>query len=92
MLYREAWRPLAVGLQMQNRSLTVNDRHWADAYSGSLVLGKLTDSLSSLPITGCATPFPIQPSMSRKVDAATIVGAGDWFDVGSTFAISISMK
>ena len=40
MQYREGWGPVAVGIQVQNRSLTVNDRAWADAWGGSLVLGK----------------------------------------------------
>jgi predicted porin len=40
LLYREVWGPVAVGLQVQNRSLTANDRQWADAYGGSIILGK----------------------------------------------------
>ncbi len=38
--YREAWGPLAVGLQAQNRSLTINDRQWADAWAASLLFGR----------------------------------------------------
>ena len=40
VIYREAWGPVALGLQIQNRSLTPNDRAWADAFGGSLILGK----------------------------------------------------
>src|SRR5262245_48609157 len=40
--YREAWGPVAVGLQVQNRSLTLNDRAWADAWGGSIILGHRT--------------------------------------------------
>ena len=39
MLYRDAWGPVAVGFQVQNRSLTLEDRAWADAWGGSLILG-----------------------------------------------------
>ncbi|HWZ91254.1 MAG TPA: porin, partial [Polyangiaceae bacterium] len=40
LLYRETWGPFAVGLQVQDRTLTANDRHWADTFSGSLIYGK----------------------------------------------------
>ena len=40
LLYRETWGPFAVGLQVQDRTLTANDRHWADTFSGSLIYGR----------------------------------------------------
>jgi len=35
-LYRKGWRPLQVGLQVQNRERTDNNRNFADTYGGSL--------------------------------------------------------
>ncbi len=40
VIYREAWGPVALGLQIQNRSLTLNDSSWADTFGGSLLVGK----------------------------------------------------
>src|SRR5262245_35608063 len=90
-LYREAWGPFAVGLQMQNRSLTVNDRHWADTYSGSFVLGERNGFAVGAAYNkvrdGVPTPTVNEP---QQGDQATIVGAryrSEWFYVGSTFSV-----
>ncbi len=90
-LYRETWGPLGVALQMQNRSLTVHDRDWADTYSGSLILGKLNGFAVGTAFNKVRDGVPI-PTINepQQGDQATIVGAryrGESFYAGTTFAI-----
>ena len=89
-LYRGAWGPVALGLQAQNRNLTLNDRGWADAYGGSLILGKHNGFAIGAAYNkvrdGVDFPTLNQP---QHGDQATIFGAryrGDRFYAGATFA------
>ena len=89
--YREAWGPFAVGLQVQNRSLTLNDRQWADAFGGSLILGERTGFAIGAAYNevrdGVLLPTPNEP---QRGDQATVFGArfrGDWFYAGAIYSV-----
>ena len=91
VLYREAWGPFAAGLQIQNRSLTVNDRQWADAFGGSVILGRLNGFAVGAAYNqvrdGVLTPTINEPQLG---DEATIFGVrfrNDWFYAGGTYSI-----
>ena len=89
--YREAWGPFAVGLQVQNRSLTLNDRQWADAFGGSVILGERTGFAIGAAYNevrdGVLLPTPNEPQLD---DRATVFGArfrSDWSYVGAIYAV-----
>ena len=88
---REAWGPFAVALQVQNRSLTLNDRQWADAFGGSVILGERTGFAIGAAYNevrdGVLLPTPNEPQLD---DRATVFGArfrSDWSYVGAIYAI-----
>ena len=88
--YREAWGPFAAALQMQNRSLTLNDRQWADAFGGSVILGEQNGFAIGAAYNeardGVPTPTLNEPQLG---DQAAIFGArfrSNWFYAGGTFA------
>jgi predicted porin len=91
LLYREAWGPVAVALQAQNRSLTLNDRRWGDAFGGSLILGRLTGFAIGAAYNevrdGVLVPTVNEPQLG---DQAAIFGArfrNDWFYAGAIYAV-----
>jgi len=91
LLYRESWGPVAVGLQMQSRSLTANDRHWADTFSGSLIYGHRNGFAAGAAYNevrdGVVNPTPNETQLGDK---AAIFGAryrGEQFYVGGIFSI-----
>jgi predicted porin len=89
--YREAWGPFAVALQIQDRSLTLNDRQWADAFGGSVILGKRNGFAVGAAYNevrdGVLTPTINEPQLG---DQATIFGArfrSNSFYAGAIFSI-----
>ena len=91
LLYRETWGPFAVGLQVQNRALTANDRHWADTFGGSFIYGKRYGFAAGAAYNevrdGVANPTVNEPQLGDK---AAIFGAryrGERFYVGGIFSI-----
>ena len=91
LLYREAWGIFAVGLQVQNRSLTINDRQWADTFGGSVVLGEQTGFAVGAAYNqvrdGVLVPTINEPQIG---DQSTIFGArfrSGWSYAGATYAI-----
>jgi predicted porin len=89
--YREAWGPFAVALQVQNRSLTLNDRQWPDTFGGSVILGEQNGFAIGAAYNevrdGVPTPTVNEPQLG---DQAAIFGArfrSNWFYAGGTFAI-----
>jgi predicted porin len=91
VLYREAWGPFAVALQIQNRSLTLNDRQWADTFGGSVILGRLNGFAIGAAYNqvrdGILVPTVNEPQLG---DEATIFGArfrNEWFYAGGTYSI-----
>jgi predicted porin len=89
--YRQAWGPFAVALQIQNRSLTLNDRQWADAFGGSVVLGERNGFAVGAAYNevrdGVLLPTLNEPQLG---DRATLFGArfrSDWSYAGATYAI-----
>jgi outer membrane protein N len=91
LLYRETWGPVAVGLQVQDRTLTANDRHWADTFSGSLIYGRrygfAVGAAYNEVRDGVLNPTPNEPQLGDK---AAIFGArfrGEQFYVGGIFSI-----
>jgi predicted porin len=90
MLYRDAWGPVAVGVQVQNRSLTLNDRAWADAWCASAILGKRTGFAIGAAYNKVrdGVDFPTLNESARG-DQAAIFGArfsSNRFYAGSIFA------
>lgn len=91
LLYRETWGPFAVGLQAQNRTLTTNDKQFADTFSGSLIYGRrygfAVGAAYNEVRDGVPNPTPNQTQLGDK---AAIFGArlrGDSFYVGGVFSI-----
>jgi len=89
--YRDTWGPFAVGLQVQDRTLTVNDRRWADTFSGSFIYGRRNGFAVGAAYNevrdGVQNPTPNQ---TQAGDKAGIVGAryrGDQFYVAGIFSI-----
>jgi predicted porin len=91
LLYRETWGPFAVGLQVQNRTLTANDRHWADTFSGSLIYGKRYGFAAGAAYNEVRDGVPNPtPNETQLGDKAAIFGAryrGPQFYVGGIFSI-----
>ena len=91
VIYREAWGPVALGLQIQNRSLTLNDRAWADAFGGSLILGRQYGFAIGAAYNevrdGVLLPTPNETQLGDK---ATIFGAryrGARFYAGAIYSL-----
>jgi predicted porin len=89
--YRERWGLLGGGFQVQNRSLTANDRAWADALGGSVTVGRQNGFAVGAAYNqvrdGVPTPTPNEPQLGDK---ATIFGVrfrSKQFYAGSTFSI-----
>jgi len=91
LLYRETWGPFAVGLQVQNRTLTANDRHWADTFSGSFIYGKREGFAIGAAYNEVRDGVPNPtPNETQLGDKAAIFGAryrGEQFYVGGVFSI-----
>src|SRR5262245_24549154 len=91
LLYRGAWGPVAVGLQAQNRSLTIENRDFADAWAASLILGRQTGFAIGAAFNKVrdGVEFPTL-NESQHGDQAAIFGAryrGNRFYAGATFAL-----
>ncbi len=91
VLYRNVWGPLAVGLQVQNRIISPNDRGWADTYSGSIVVGRqmgfAVGAAYNKVRDGVIAPTLNQPFLG---DEASVFGARyrhEWFYAGAIFSI-----
>jgi len=89
-LYRDAWGPVAVGLQVQNRTLTINDRSWNDTWGGSVVIGKTKGFAVGAAYNKVrdGVEFPTV-NESQLNDQASIFGARfvtDKFYIGGTYA------
>src|SRR5262245_25412808 len=90
MQYRGAWGPVAVAAQVQNRSLTVEDRAWADAWGGSLILGHRTGFAVGAAFNKVRDGVD-RPTLNESAhgDQAAIFGArysSDRFYAGAIFA------
>jgi predicted porin len=89
--YREAWGPFAAGVQIQQRSLTINDRHWADTFGVSFIVGEQNGLAFGAAYNkvrdGVLTPTINEPQLG---DEATIFGVryrSGWSYAGTTYAI-----
>jgi len=91
LLYRETWGPFAAGLQVQDRTLTANDRHWADTFSGSLIYGKREGIAVGAAYNEVRDGVPNPtPNETQLGDKAAVFGAryrGERFYVGGVFSI-----
>ena len=91
VLYRETWGPVGVGLQVQNRTLTANNRSWGNTFGGSLLLGHRNGFAAGAAYNevrdGVPNPTVNEPQLGDK---AAIFGArfrGDRFYVGGIYSI-----
>jgi predicted porin len=91
VIYRETLGLFAVGTQIQQRSLTINDRHFADTFGGSLIVGKANGFAAGAAYNkvrdGVPTPTLNEPQLG---DTATIFGVRfrtNSFYAGSTYSI-----
>jgi predicted porin len=89
--YRTSWGPFAGGLQVQNRALTANNKHWANTFGGSLVVsgekGLGVGAAYNEVRDGVASPTINEPQLGDK---ATIFGVRyrhERFYAGSTYSI-----
>jgi predicted porin len=89
--YRHSWGPFSGGLQAQNRSLTANDRQWADTFGGAFVVsgenGFGVGAAYNQVRDGVASPTINEPQLGDK---ATIFGVRfrhERFYAGSTYSI-----
>ena len=89
--YRGRWGLLSGGLQVQNRSLTVNDRQWADTYGGSLTVGRQNGFAVGAAYNevrdGVPTPTINEPQIGDKATIFGIRFRSDRFYAGSTYSI-----
>jgi outer membrane protein N len=90
VLYRETWGPIAVGLQVQNRTLTANNRSWANTFGGSLLFGHRYGFAAGAAYNevrdGVPNPTPNEPQLGDK---AAIFGArfrAERFYIGGIFS------
>jgi predicted porin len=88
--YRNQWGPLQLGLQVQNRDRTDNDRDYADTFGGSLRLSAsnfLTFGLAYNKVRdGVEDPGPNEPHLG---DNATVIGAR-WDRAPLLLAVTLS--
>jgi predicted porin len=82
--YRESFGIVSVGLQVQNRSTSPNDRNWLDTWGGSVVVGRREGFGAGAAYNevrdGVANPNPNQAQLGDK---AGVFGAryrkGGWY-------------
>jgi predicted porin len=91
IIYREAWGPIAGGLQIQQRSLTINDKHFADTFGGSLVLGRQNGFAAGAAYNkvrdGVLLPTVNEPQLGDKSTIFGVRFRTDSFYAGTTYAI-----
>ncbi len=89
--YRERFGPVSIGLQVQNRATSPNDRSWLDTWGGAVVVGEREGFAAGVAYNqvrdGVANPNPNQTQLG---DEAALFGAryrsGGWYG-GVTFSI-----
>jgi predicted porin len=82
--YRERFGPVGVGLQVQNRATSPNDRNWLDTWGGSVVVGRAQGFSAAAGYNevrdGVETP---NPNQAQRGDKAGVFGAryrrGGWY-------------
>jgi predicted porin len=82
--YRERFGPVGVGLQVQNRATSPNDRNWLDTWGGSVVVGRAQGLSAAAGYNevrdGVETP---NPNQAQRGDKAGVFGAryrrGGWY-------------
>lgn len=89
--YREQFGPVSIGLQVQNRSTSPNDRTWLDTWGGSVVVGRREGFGAGATYNevrdGVENPSPNQAQLGDK---AALFGVryrkGGWYGA-ATFSI-----
>jgi predicted porin len=89
--YRGGWGLLSGGVQIQNRSLTVNNKGWANTFGGSLIVGRKNGFAVGAAYNevrdGVPTPTVNEPQLGDKATIFGIRFRGERFYAGSTYAI-----
>jgi predicted porin/cell division protein FtsB len=89
--YRERKGPVSVALQVQNRTSSANDRGWADAYGGSVLVGRF-EGLSVAAAynevrDGVENPTPNDPLRGDKAALFGVRYRSDQWYAAGTYSI-----